>query len=70
MNTIPEKGHGPIVLHQNEDGSVQLRDNLSRMWCACGQPAVDHFDGYLPQYQFKCIKHTYEARKTREEQGK
>ncbi|WP_079908253.1 hypothetical protein [Paenibacillus sp. 32352] len=53
---IPGKGHGSILLHENEDGSVQLRDNLSRLWCACGRPAVHYFNGALPQYQFKCIK--------------
>lgn len=59
---IPDKGHGPIVLHQNENGSVQLQDSLSRMWCACGQPAVDYFEDYLEQYRFKCAKHAEEAR--------
>ncbi|WP_138755785.1 hypothetical protein [Paenibacillus sinopodophylli] len=57
-----EKGHGPIVIHQNEDGSVQLRDNLTRFWCACGQPAVEHFENELPQYRFQCIKHAHETR--------
>jgi len=59
--TIPSKGHGEIVLIQQEDGSFQLRDNLSRLWCACGQPAVHYFNAELPQYQFKCIKHSLEV---------
>lgn len=67
MIRIPTMGHGDVVLHQNEDGSVQLRDNLSRIWCACGQPAVEYFNSDLPQYRFKCMKHAYEARKAREE---
>ncbi len=49
-------GHGPIVLQQQDDGSFQLRDNLSRLWCACGQPAVHRFNQELPPNQFKCIK--------------
>lgn len=60
---IPDKGHGPIVLHQNEDGSVQLRDNLSRLWCACGQPAVEYFISNEAPHDFQCIKHAYETRK-------
>lgn len=67
MNTIPEMGHGPIVLQQNKDGSVQLRDKLTRIWCACGKPAVEYFNDCWPPYQFKCAKHAQEAR---EEQGK
>ena len=58
----PSKGHGDIVLMQQEDGSVQLRDNLSRLWCACGRPAVHYAsDVELPQYQFQCIKCSWEV---------
>lgn len=49
-------GHGPIVLMQKEDGDVQLRDNLSMLWCACSKPAVHHFPQNIQPYQFKCIK--------------
>ena len=59
---IPEQGHGTVVIHQNEDGSVQLRDNLTRFWCACGTAAVDYFENELPQYRFQCIKHAHETR--------
>ena len=58
---IPSKGHGDIVLMQQEDGSVQLRDNQSRLWCACGRPAVHYFNSMLPQYQFQCIKCSLEV---------
>lgn len=44
-------GHGPIKL---VDG--QLRDNLSRLWCACGQPAVHQVPHELSQYKFQCAK--------------
>lgn len=60
---IPDQGHGKVVLHQNENGSMQLRDILSRLWCACGGAAVDYFRDELPQYRFKCIKCSYEHRK-------
>ncbi|MCY7485794.1 hypothetical protein [Paenibacillus alvei] len=65
---IPDKGHGKIVLHHNEDGSLQLRDNLSMMWCACGGAAVEYYAEELPQYQFKCIKCSYKYRKESEVQ--
>lgn len=58
MSNIPEQGHGPVVLMQQEDGSVQLRDNLSRLWCACGKPAVHYEAENDPPYQFRCIKHS------------
>lgn len=44
-------GHGSIKL---VDG--QLRDDLSRLWCACGKPAVHQALHELPQYQFQCVK--------------
>lgn len=59
---IPEQGHGPVVLHQNEDGSLQLRDNLTRLWCACGGAAIEYYGDELPQYQFKCVKCSYKYR--------
>lgn len=57
------KPENDFILHQNEDGSVQLRDNHSLKWCECGLPAVEHFTGYLPWHQFKCVKHAREARR-------
>ncbi|WP_268623918.1 hypothetical protein [Paenibacillus alvei] len=65
---IPDKGHGKIVLMQQEDGSLQLRDNLSRFWCACGGAAVEYNDNNQPPYQFQCIKCSYEQRKESEVQ--
>lgn len=55
---IPEKGHGAIELHPNKDGSLQLRDKLSRFWCACGGAAIEYFGHAIPPYQFKCSKCT------------
>lgn len=50
-------GHGEIVLHQKEDGSVQLRDSLSFLWCACGKPAVEREKKEINSiYEFQCIK--------------
>lgn len=54
--SIPSQGHGDVVLMQCEGGHVQLRDDFTRFWCACGQPAVAWSDEVLPQYNFKCIK--------------
>lgn len=54
------KGHGEIVIHQNEDGSVQLRDNLSRFWCACGQPAIKYHPKEAAPHDFLCDKHEAE----------
>ncbi|PWK03954.1 ASCH/PUA domain-containing protein [Tumebacillus permanentifrigoris] len=52
---------GPIILHQKEDGSLQLRDNLSRFWCACGAPAVHQIEEQANTiYEFLCIKHNAE----------
>lgn len=49
-------GHGKIVLHQKEDDSVQLRDNLSYIWCACSKPAVEIVeDLHGTVYEFKCV---------------
>ncbi|HIW33480.1 MAG TPA: hypothetical protein IAA29_11915 [Candidatus Paenibacillus intestinavium] len=53
---MSDNRHGEIILHQNEDGSVQLRDNLSRFWCACGGAAVHRDFTELPPHDFKCIK--------------
>ncbi len=48
--------HGEVVLHQKEDGSVQLRDNLSFLWCACGRPAVERVEAECDTvYEFQCI---------------
>ncbi len=53
---IPEQGNGLVVLMQDERGYLQLRDNLSRFWCACGMPAVHYNERALPQYKFCCSK--------------
>ncbi|GGD05218.1 hypothetical protein [Pontibacillus salipaludis] len=47
---------GPLVIHQNEDGSVQLRDSISRFWCACGNAAVKYNPGNIGHFKFRCIK--------------
>jgi hypothetical protein len=48
--------NGPVVLHQKEDGSVQLRDNLSFLWCSCGKPAVEQIEENKDTiHEFKCI---------------
>ncbi|AOZ91584.1 hypothetical protein [Paenibacillus crassostreae] len=52
---IPELGHGPITIFENEDGTKQLKDGLSRLWCACGEAAVHYYSGNPPQYQFQCV---------------
>lgn len=50
-------GHGKVVLHQKEDGSVQLRDSLSFLWCACGKPAVERAKEEIDTiYEFQCVK--------------
>jgi hypothetical protein len=48
-------GHGVVRM---ENG--QLRDDLSRIWCSCGQPAVQHVEHDLPQYQWRCEGHKQE----------
>lgn len=46
-----------IVLHQKEDGSVQLRDNISFLYCACGSPAVEQIEENKDTvHEFMCIK--------------
>lgn len=52
-----ERQHGPVVLMQKEDGSLQLRDNLSMLWCACSAPAVHHSkeaEGTI--HEFLCVR--------------
>lgn len=44
-------GHGPIKMVNG-----QLKDDLSRLWCACGEPAVHQDPDQLPQYQFQCVQ--------------
>lgn len=34
--SIPSQGHGEVVLMQCGGGYVQLRDELTRFWCAYG----------------------------------
>ncbi|CAH8248426.1 hypothetical protein WJ0W_005689 [Paenibacillus melissococcoides] len=41
-SAIPEMGHGPITYETQEGGTKQLRDNVSRLWCACGKPATKY----------------------------
>jgi len=52
----PSEFKGPLTIHQNEDGSVQLRDSLSRFWCACGNPAVIYNEDNEPPVRFRCNK--------------
>ncbi|CAM4399913.1 DUF1653 domain-containing protein [Bacillus manliponensis] len=47
---------GELVLVQKEDGSLQYRDDLSHMWCACGKGANNYFPENLDIYQFQCEK--------------
>ncbi|MFD2172400.1 DUF3850 domain-containing protein [Tumebacillus lipolyticus] len=52
-----ERQHGPVVLMQRDDGTLQLRDNLTRLWCACGAPAVYHIkedEGTI--HEFHCVR--------------
>lgn len=44
-----------IILHQKEDGSLQLRDSLHFLWCACGKPAVHCFPDEEDHWRFQCI---------------
>lgn len=56
-DSIPDKSNGPITMQKNRDGNDQLRDNLSGMWCACGEPAI-HYDSELESpYDFQCEVH-------------
>lgn len=52
MKSIPTLGQGEIV--RGENG--QLRDNLSRLWCACGQPAVLYREKNVQPYRFLCLE--------------
>ena len=47
---------GALTIHQNEDGTIQLKDDLSRLWCACGKPAISYNLEDDPIYKFKCAK--------------
>jgi hypothetical protein len=48
--------HSKVVLHQKEDGTVQLRDDISFLWCACGNPAVEYVKENESPYQYLCNK--------------
>ena len=45
-------GHGKIRF---ENG--QLIDDLSRFWCACGEPAIKRVMDNEPPHDFVCSKH-------------
>jgi hypothetical protein len=45
-----------VVLHQKEDGTLQLRDDISFLWCACGNPAVEYVPENESPYQYLCSK--------------
>jgi hypothetical protein len=48
--------HSKVVLHQKEDGTVQLRDDISFLWCACGSQAVEYVKENESPYQYLCNK--------------
>jgi hypothetical protein len=48
--------YSKVVLHQKEDGSVQLRDHISFLWCACGNPAVEQVPENEQPYDFQCAE--------------
>ncbi|MHC8517004.1 hypothetical protein [Sporosarcina sp. ITBMC105] len=43
-----------LKIHVNEDGTHQLRDSLSRFWCACSKPATSYLPGNYGPYNFQC----------------
>jgi hypothetical protein len=45
-----------VVLHQKEDGTLQLRDDISFLWCVCGNPAVEYVKENESPYQYLCNK--------------
>ncbi|KAB2456614.1 hypothetical protein F8161_24190 [Bacillus cereus] len=47
---------GELVLMQREDGGLQYRDDLSKMWCHCGKPANNHFPEEEGHWKFQCEK--------------
>ncbi|MNC59650.1 hypothetical protein D3C75_1094730 [compost metagenome] len=49
-------GHGPIKM---VDG--QLRDDLSRLWCGCGQPAIHQVPDEQDHHRFQCMKCSAES---------
>ncbi|WP_242069291.1 ArpU family phage packaging/lysis transcriptional regulator [Paenibacillus dendritiformis] len=55
-SAIPEMGHGSITYETQEDGTKQLRDNLSRLWCTCGKPATKYTFGNQSPYDFQCME--------------
>lgn len=55
-SAIPEMGHGPITYETQEDGTKQLRDNVSRLWCACGKPATKYTFGNQSPHDFQCME--------------
>ncbi|WP_411501395.1 DUF1653 domain-containing protein [Bacillus thuringiensis] len=57
---------GELVLMQREDGGVQYRDDLSRMWCACGKPANNHFPEEEGHWKFQCEKCAHGKREVNE----
>lgn len=48
-----EQSNSP-TLHQKEDGSLQLRDRLHFLFCACGKPAVHYFPDEEDHWRFQC----------------
>ena len=48
---------GELRYEKQTDGTMQLRDDLSRFWCACGKPATAYFPELVGIHQFKCEGH-------------
>ncbi|KAA1803366.1 hypothetical protein ACQKF0_29920 [Bacillus wiedmannii] len=45
---------GELTLIQREDGGVQYRDDMTRFWCACGEPASHYFPDKKGHWEFEC----------------